>query len=135
MGERGSGKTWQMFRFCIDVFQLHLEDPWIYGPPFFFDLREEGAHLGAFGAAVPLFAEALLREYPNARFLRDTKLVEALVSTGHLPLCIDGFEEVSRIVEGDEGDAIDFLQRICSALSSGSRFIIPCRATHFGSLG
>lgn len=134
LGERGSGKTWQLFNFCKDIFKLHQSTPWVYGPPLFFDLREEGAHLGAFGSAVPLFPDAVLREYPSARFLRDTKLVEALISTGHLPLCIDGFEEVSRIIEGDAGDAIDFLQRICSTLSIGARFIVACRATHFESI-
>lgn len=134
LGERGSGKTWQLFNFCKDIIELHRSAPWVYGPPLFFDLREEGAHLGAFGSAVPLFPDAVLREYPSARFLRDTKLVEALISTGHLPICIDGFEEVSRIIEGDAGDAIDFLQRICSTLSIGARFIVACRATHFESI-
>lgn len=134
LSERGSGKTWQLFRFCQDIFNLHRSDPWVYGPPLFFDLREEGAHLGAFGSAVPLFQESVLRGYPDAHFLWDTKLIEALISTGHMPLCIDGFEEVSHIIEGDDGNAVDFLQRICSVLSSRSRFIIACRATHFGSM-
>lgn len=134
LGERGSGKTWQLFRFCKEIFEKHQGAPWIYGPPLFFDLREEGSHLGAFGTSVPLFPDAVLREYPSTRFLRDTKLIEALISTGHLPICIDGFEEVSRIIEGDAGDAEDFLQRICSTLSIGARFIVACRATHFESI-
>ncbi|MBK9316418.1 MAG: SUMF1/EgtB/PvdO family nonheme iron enzyme [Acidobacteria bacterium] len=134
LGERGSGKTWQMLRFCQDIFELHQNAPWLYGPPLYFDLREEGTHLGAFGSSVPLFPESVLREYQDVRFLWDTKLIEALIATGHLPLCIDGFEEVSHIIEGNDGDAVDFLQRICSVLSLRSRFIIACRATHFGSL-
>ncbi|MGH9846971.1 MAG: hypothetical protein ACREEM_50385, partial [Blastocatellia bacterium] len=134
LGERGSGKTWQLLRFCQNIFELHRDSPWVYGPPLFFDLREEGTHLGAFGSSVPLFSESVLRGYPDARFLWDTKLIEALISTGHMPLCIDGFEEVSHIIEGNDGDAVDFLQRICSVLSLRSRFIIACRATHFGSM-
>ncbi|MBI5504841.1 MAG: SUMF1/EgtB/PvdO family nonheme iron enzyme [Deltaproteobacteria bacterium] len=134
LGERGSGKTWQLFRFCEQIFSCHQRAPWLYGPAFFFDLREERAHLGAFGTSVPFFPDAVLREYPTARFLWDARLVEAFIAAGHMTLCIDGFEEVGHITRGDEGDAIELLQRICSALPLGARFITACRATHFGSI-
>jgi formylglycine-generating enzyme required for sulfatase activity len=112
----------------------HSEEPWLFGPAFYFELREEYTKLGPYGVSVPVFSQAVLREYPGVHYLWGGALVEAFLSAGHTILCIDGFEEVSHIVRGREEDAVELLRRICATLPLGTRFIIACRASHFGSL-
>jgi formylglycine-generating enzyme required for sulfatase activity len=134
LGERGSGKTWQLFHFCQEILALHSQEPWLYGPAFYFELREEYAQLGPYGVSVPVFSQAVLREYPGVRYLWGAPLVEAFLSAGHTIICIDGFEEISQIARGKEEDAIELMRRICATLPLGTRFIIACRPSHFGSL-
>ncbi len=62
------------------------------------------------------------------------RLVEGFLSAGQIILCIDGFEEVRQVTSGDDEQAIEYLRDVCAALPIGTKFVLACRATHFGSI-
>jgi formylglycine-generating enzyme required for sulfatase activity len=134
LGERGSGKTWQLFKLSEHLLDLHWSRPWQYGPPTYLPLRDEASHFKPFGVEPRSLAEAVLERYSGLSYLLGARLLEAFWAAGHSPLFLDGFEEMSQVLSGAASGALEALSRICSELPSATKYIIACRSTQFGTL-
>ncbi len=134
IGERGSGKSFQLIRWCQDLNDRHQQSPWEYGPAFFVELRRLGSQRSAYRRFAPCSPDAILQEYPDVCYRWGTPLLEAFLTVGHTVVCVDGLEEVDEVSHGDDRTALAYFRRLCSSLPLGSRFILSCRKTQFGSI-
>lgn len=134
LGERGSGKTWQVFKLCQRILEAHKQNHWLYGPAFFVDLRLLDQFSSSSRITVPHFSEAMHAEYPSVRYRWGDGLARSFLTAGHTILCLDGFEEAPSVAYGDEAAISDFIRLVCTSLPIQSRFLLACRGTNFGSL-
>lgn len=133
IGERGTGKSWQLYHICEILNREHKKKPWLYGPAVYFNLRGIVNKFSASSNSIPYYPDNLENDY-NLIFNIDNRLLKTALSNGYIILCLDGFEEVNKGLHSEINESIDNLQRICSILGIETKFIIAGRLSHFGSL-
>jgi formylglycine-generating enzyme required for sulfatase activity len=132
LGDRGSGKTWQLLKFCDQQYERSLRSPWTSPPALYLGLRRtleylndpQQSSLGLFG-----LLSDLGRGF-NVKW--NIAMFQALLECNQLIVCLDGLDEVE--IQPTDVSVRDHLRRIVAMLPMRSRFIISSRATHFSSL-
>ncbi|MCP4546095.1 MAG: SUMF1/EgtB/PvdO family nonheme iron enzyme [bacterium] len=132
VGERGTGKTWEILRFCTDQYERHLRSRWEYGPALFVKIRGLRNFIEDSGPATPLLQQYLLSNYEGLSFCNDFTMQAAFLSSGHTITCLDGFDEMD-LMPGDK-KVHQNLFLLLNMISNRSRFLITSRRSHFGSL-
>ena len=131
LGDRGSGKTWQLIKFCQDQQTRHEEEPWLFPVALYLSLRGVNSYLQE-GRVSSLGLYALLAQrYSWFEVKWNVTMLQALLECGRLIICLDGLDEFGPDAP-DEGVG-DHLARVVELLPRGSRFILTCRTTHFSS--
>jgi len=131
LGDRGSGKTWQLVKFCEERYRLHQKSPWLHAPAFYVSLRgvlgylddSQRSSLGLYGL--------LADRYPWFSVKWNITMFQALLECNQVIICLDGLDEVE--VQPSESAVQSHLRRIVNMLPMGSRFMISSRTTHFSS--
>jgi formylglycine-generating enzyme required for sulfatase activity len=131
LGDRGSGKTWQLLKFCEEQCKRSRKSPWLSPPAVYLSLRRilsyladpQRSSLGLFG---------LLSDQSSWFQTKwNTAMFDALLESNGIVICLDGLDEVE--IQPADADVRDHLRRVVSMLPMGSRFIISSRTTHFSS--
>jgi len=133
LGERGSGKSWQMLRFALDAYRLHQEQPWTYGPAFLVRLRDLVDLVEHASSASPVVCEYLFRHHPGlSAVFGGAATLGAMFGTGHAVVLVDGFDEMD--VVPTDARVRTRLTSLLLLLSKRTRFVLSSRAGHFSSL-
>lgn len=133
IGERGSGKTWQLLHFAMRAYELNRSDPWQWGPALFVRLTELVNLVEESSAATPVLTRYLSEKYPDMEYaFGDTAVLGALFRSGHTVVCVDGFDEMD-VIPSDERVRAR-LTTLLLLLSKTTRFVLSSRAAHFNSL-
>ncbi len=133
LGERGSGKSWQVLRFAQDAYGKHKEDPWRFGPVFFVKLRELVNLIEEASAATPALCSYVFQKYRCIASQFDSNaMLAALFGTGQTAVCVDGLDEMD-LLPTDEAVRSRFTS-LLMLLSKRTRFVLTCRPGHFRSL-
>ncbi|MCW2275296.1 SUMF1/EgtB/PvdO family nonheme iron enzyme [Rhodoblastus acidophilus] len=137
LGERGSGKTWEIINFCVQQTTSHTADPLRNAIALYYPLQELRRSNDRTYEFRPSFPDLCLRQYgigtpPGLKVLWDAKGVSALMNAGFIVTCLDGLDELI----DDPGSEHTFQQiwQLISSLSAGSKFLITCRSAYFDSL-
>lgn len=94
LGDRGSGKTWQLLHFCVYQNARHASNPSSAPPAIFVNLRGLAAEWASH-RAVDLFA-LVTRQHGWLNVKWNSSMFAALVREGLVILCMDGFDEIQR---------------------------------------
>lgn len=131
LGDRGSGKTWQLLKFCEERYKLNQESPWLHPPAFYVSLRGVlGYLMDSRRSSLGLYG--LLNElYPWFSVKWNVAMFQALLECNQIIICLDGLDEVE--VQPSEAAVREHFRRIVSMLPMGSRLLISSRTTHFSS--
>lgn len=131
LGDRGSGKTWQLIKFCEEQYKRSQLAPWSSPPAIYLSLRHQAGYLARMKQSPLSLLTFLTDLHPWLRVKWEMAMFEALLVSGQLIVCLDGLDEVE--IQATDSGVRDHLHRILSMLPYGSRFIISSRATHFSS--
>ena len=95
LGDRGSGKSWQLLHFAFQAYRLHQEQRWNYGPAFFVKLRQLVKLVENASTASSVISEYLFYHHSgmSAPF-GGTATLGALFGSGHSVVLVDGFDEM-----------------------------------------
>lgn len=133
LGERGAGKSWQLLHFAQTAHEMHVAEPWKYGPAFFVRLRELVRMAADSTAARPVLTEYILRKYLHDEARpASPAFLGALLAAGHAVVCVDGFDEID-VLPNNEKVRAKF-SMLLLLLSTRTRFVVTSRAEHFQSL-
>lgn len=133
LGERGTGKSWQLLQFAFEAYKLNRKNPWQHGLAFFVKLSELVNLAEQASAATPVLPQYVLTKYPDVRFsFGGVGLLGALLRIGHSVVCVDGFDEMDMLPSDSQVRAR--LTGLLLLLSKSTRFILTCRPGHFTSM-
>jgi formylglycine-generating enzyme required for sulfatase activity len=133
LGERGTGKSWQMLRFAQEAHARSLGYPWQSGLVFFVRLSELVNLIEEASAATPVLPQYIIQKYPDVQFAFDgAGMLGALLRSGHSVVCVDGFDEMDLLPTDTQVRAR--LTGLLLLLSKSTRFVLTCRPGHFDSL-
>jgi len=132
VGDRGSGKTWQVLRFCQEQQARHLQRPWHAAPAMYVSLRRIAAEFGMSQTRPPDLYEILVHRYPSFGIRWGMPMLQAFLECRRLIVCLDGLDEFG--TDGSGESIADQFGRVMELLPRGSKFIVTCRTTHFASL-
>src|SRR5260370_35229238 len=132
LGDRGSGKTWQLVKFCEQQYDRSRSSPWSHPPALYVSLRgaaeflfdTERASLGLYG----LLAERYLwfrMNWSVSAFL-------ALLERQQVIVCLDGLDEIE--LQPSDAGVRDHLRRLLAMIPRAARLLVSARTTHFASL-
>jgi formylglycine-generating enzyme required for sulfatase activity len=137
LGDRGSGKTWQLLRFCQDRFEPQdggnggVASRWLHPPAVFVSLRGAIAYLADSSRSAFGLYGLLIEQYPWFSIKWNQTMFQALLESGQIVVAFDGLDEVE--VQPTSEHLRDHLRRVVGMLPMGSRLIVACRTTHFAS--
>lgn len=133
LGERGTGKSWQLLQFAQKAYTLNRLNPWQHGLAFFVRLSELVNMVEQASAATPVLPQYILAKYPDVSFsFGGVGLLGALFRIGHSVVCVDGFDEMDMLPTDSQVRAR--LTGLLLLLSKSTRFVLTCRPGHFTSL-
>lgn len=133
LGERGSGKSWQMLRFALDAYRHHQEQPWTYGPAFLIRLRDLVDLVEHASTASSVVCQYVFEQHPGlSAVFGGAATLGALFGSGHAVVLVDGFDEMD-VVPTDARVRVR-LTSLLLLLSKRTRFVLSSRAGHFSSL-
>lgn len=129
LGDRGSGKTWQLLRFCADQNGRHRKDPIGAPPALYISLHNWTTRWGEH-EATDLYS-VVSNQCPWLQIKWDAPMFLALLRAGRIILCLDGFDEIQRQPNAHEIQEYAF--ELFRLLPPGCRFVIASRTTLFDS--
>lgn len=133
LGERGSGKSWQLAHFAQRAASLNSIDPWKYGPAFFIKLSVLVDMVEQASSATPVLLQYLKQYYSIVSTpLLGTSVIGSLIGIGHTVICVDGFDEMDLMPS--DSQVRSRLTELLLILSKKCRFVMSCRQGHFSSL-
>lgn len=133
LGERGTGKSWQLLHFAQTAYALHRKAPWKYGPAFFVKLRDLVNTVEDSSGATPILSQYIFERHPDIQTaFGGAAMLGALLGIGHTVVCVDGFDEMDQLPNDSRVRAR--LTTLLLLLSKRTRFILSSRAGHFSSL-
>lgn len=133
LGERGSGKSWQMLRFALEAYEHHQREPWNYGPAFLVRLKDLIDAVENMSATSPVFCEYLFNHHPElSTIFGGSATLGALFEVGHAVVLVDGFDEMD--IAPTDTQVLARLTSLLLLLSKKTKFVLSCRAGHFSSL-
>lgn len=133
LGERGTGKSWQLLHFVEVAYKLHKESPWKFGPAFFVKLRDLVNTIEQSSGATSILSQYIFQKHPDIRSkFSGSAMLGALLEAGHTVVCVDGFDEMDQFPSDTQVQSR--LMTLLLLLSKRTRFIMSSRAGHFSSL-
>lgn len=131
LGDRGSGKTWQLLKFCAEQYERSQRSRGIHSPAFYVSLRGVLSYLTDVRRSSLALYGLLTEQYPWFSVKWNWAMFQALLECGQVILCLDGFDEIE--LQPSEEAVQEHLRRIVGMMPMGSRFVISSRTTHFSS--
>jgi len=131
LGDRGSGKTWQLLKFCEEQYERSQQSRGLHSPAFYVSLRGVFSYLTDVRRSSLGLYGLLTEHHPWFSVKWNWAMFQALLECGQVIICLDGFDEVE--VQPSEDAVQEHLRRIVGMLPMGSRFVISSRTTHFSS--
>jgi len=131
LGDRGSGKTWQLLKFCEEQYKRNRESPWLHPPAFYVSLRGVlGYMMDSHRSSLGLYG-LLNDRYSWFSVKWNVAMFQALLECNQVIICLDGLDEVE--VQPSEAAVREHFRRLVCMLPMGSRFVISSRTTYFSS--
>lgn len=130
LGDRGIGKSWCVMKYCINQYEKHLTNPWLFPVAIYINLRTiSKAIIGQYGVLDTIKYQ--LTKIYSLRTFPDSSVWEAFLRSGKLIIVLDGFDEMSK--EMTDEILIKNIWEIFSLTRLTSKIIITSRITLFKS--
>lgn len=130
LGDRGIGKSWCVMKFCINQYEKHLTNPWLFPVAIYINLRTISKSIIGQYSVLDTIKYQLTKIY-SLRTFPDTSVWEAFLRSEKLIIVLDGFDEMSK--EMTDEILIKNIWEIFSLTRLTSKIILTSRITLFKS--